>query len=55
MGPEGRRHIGARGPARVEAEYSLPVIAARYVDLYRNALVSSHEHPLPRQAQPCAE
>lgn len=54
-GHEGRRHIGARGRARVRAEYSLSAIAARYSELYGNALVSPSGRFLSRGRLPCAE
>jgi len=38
IGPEGRQLIGFRGRSRVQAEYSLPVVARRYADLYETTL-----------------
>ncbi len=38
MGAAGRRLIGSRGRTRVQTEFSLPVIARRYADLYETAV-----------------
>ena len=43
MGPDGRRVIGARGRARVEANYSLPAIAARYAAIDSRELSVAQE------------
>ena len=54
LGHAGRKLIGARGRNRVQAEYSLPAIAARYSELYVNALVSPRGRHLAVEELPCA-
>lgn len=55
LGHDGRVRIGARGTKRVCAEYSLPAIAARYAELYGNALISPRERHLAVEELPCVE
>ena len=38
MGAGGRQLIGSRGRSRIQTEFSLPVIARRYADLYETAV-----------------
>jgi glycosyltransferase involved in cell wall biosynthesis len=43
MGPEGRRALGEAARARIEANYSLAQVAARYAEVYRSVAAPSAE------------
>ncbi|KQX19493.1 MULTISPECIES: glycosyltransferase [unclassified Sphingomonas] len=53
-GPAGRRRMGECGRTRVQNEFSLPIVARRYADLYDDLYRSSFRKPSELEVSQCA-